>query len=163
MESQGSSGLSTRTVEIIVALLLLVVAAVVIYDSLRVGASWAADGPQAGYFPFYIGVILALASAWILLSNVRSGGTRAFVGGQEFKRVAAVLVPAIIYVAAIAVTGIYVASALFIAFFMRWHGKFSALKTLPVSVLIPLALFLLFEVWFLVPLPKGPFEHLLGY
>ncbi|MGH8770320.1 MAG: tripartite tricarboxylate transporter TctB family protein [Burkholderiales bacterium] len=157
------SSLSSRAIEIIVGLILLVVAAVVIYDSRRIGASWAADGPQAGYFPFYIGVILALASAWIVLSNLRTAGSDAFVGKEEFKRVLAVLIPAALYVAAIYIIGIYAASALFIAFFMHWHGKFRARTTLVVSLIIPLALFFLFEVWFLVPLPKGPLENLLGY
>lgn len=155
--------MTIRAVEILVAALLFAIAALVIHDSLRVGASWASDGPQAGYFPFYIGIILALSSVWILLANARRVDTRAFVGGEEFKRVIAVLVPAVLYVAAIGVIGLYLASALFIAFFMLWHGKFSALLTVIVSTLIPLTLFLLFEVWFLVPLPKGPLESLFGY
>jgi putative tricarboxylic transport membrane protein len=154
---------STRVIEIIVALILLIVAAGVIYDSQRIGAGWAADGPRAGYFPFYIGVILAFASVWILLSNLRSGDGREFVGAEEFKRVMAVLLPATLYVAAIYLIGIYIASALFIVFFMRWHGEFRAHTTLVASLAIPLALFFLFEVWFLVPLPKGPIENLLGY
>jgi hypothetical protein len=155
--------MSIRTVEIVVALILLIVAALVIQDSTRIGASWAADGPQAGYFPFYVAVILAVASAWVLIFNLRRGSGEAFVAGEEFKRVIAVLLPAAIYVAAIYVVGIYLASALFIAFFMLWHGRFSVRLAVLVSVLIPVALFFLFEVWFLVPLPKGAVEKLLGY
>ena len=59
--------------------------------------------------------------------------------------------------------GIYVASALFIAAFMIWRGRYGALPTLGASVGVPVILFLLFEVWFLVPLPKGPVERMLGY
>ena len=32
-----------------------------------------------------------------------------------------------------------------------------------VSVAVPGALFALFEIWFLLPLPKGPIEALFGY
>ncbi|MGH8728397.1 MAG: tripartite tricarboxylate transporter TctB family protein [Burkholderiales bacterium] len=154
---------STRIIEILVAAVLLALGALVIYDSHRIGASWAADGPQAGYFPFYIGIILCCASAWILLSNLRSADARSFVGREEFKRVIAVLIPTALYVFAIYLIGVYAASALFIAFFMYWHGKFALHTTIVISALIPIALFLLFEVWFLVPLPKGPLEGLLGY
>jgi putative tricarboxylic transport membrane protein len=46
---------------------------------------------------------------------------------------------------------------------MVWQGKFKWWVTGVVGVGVPIALFLLFEVWFLVPLPKGPVEHLFGY
>ena len=155
--------MSVRTVEVLVALMLLGIAAVVIVDSNRIGASWAADGPEAGYFPLYVGIILAIASASIVIFSLRRGKGEAFVAGEEFKRVIAVLLPAAVYVGAIYVVGVYVASALFIAFFMVWHGRFGARSTAIVTILVPLALFFLFEVWFLVPLPKGPVENLLGY
>ena len=73
------------------------------------------------------------------------------------------LVPTIVYVIVLAFVGIYVASALYIATFMIWQGKYRLLPTLVISVAVPVAIFLLFEIWFLVPLPKGPVEHLLGY
>jgi putative tricarboxylic transport membrane protein len=160
---KDSDGSSTRVVEILTASILLAVGALVIYDSLRIGVSWAADGPQAGYFPFYIGIILALASLWLIVANSTRAKAGAFVHRSEFKRVAAVFFPAVVYVGAIYMLGIYVASALFIVFFMRLHGRFRTHTTVAVSVLVPLALFFLFEVWFLVPLPKGPLENFLGY
>ena len=59
--------------------------------------------------------------------------------------------------------GLYVASAVFIAAFMVWKGRYRLLATSSVALGVPVALFLLFEVWFLVPLPKGPLERMLGY
>ena len=156
-------GISTRTVEILVALALLSVAALVVYDSKRIGASWAADGPQAGYFPFYIGVLLGIASIWILFEAILLKARSVFVAPDKFRLVLAVFIPTVLYVATIYFIGIYVASALFLALFMRWHGKFGWRTILPVSALVPVVLFMLFEVWFLVPLPKGPLETLFGY
>jgi hypothetical protein len=46
---------------------------------------------------------------------------------------------------------------------MLWQGKYRILPTLAISVGIPVVLFLVFELWFLVPLPKGPLERLIGY
>jgi hypothetical protein len=136
----------------------------VVYDSVRLGARWAEDGPQAGYFPFYVGLLVCASAAvnfLMALVNRRDAG-RDFVELDKLKLVLAVLVPAAVYVAAISWVGIYVSSALFIAFFMRWLGKYPWWKVAVVSVGTMVAFFLIFEVWFLVPLPKGPLENLLG-
>ena len=74
-----------------------------------------------------------------------------------------VLIPTTIFVVLSIYIGIYIPMALFIAFFMMWHGRYSIIKTLPLAIGVPIALFVIFEIWFLVPLPKGPFEHWLGY
>ncbi|MDO8704711.1 MAG: tripartite tricarboxylate transporter TctB family protein, partial [Sulfuricaulis sp.] len=130
-----------------------------------VGAGWADDGPQAGYFPFYIGLILCAASAWTLLRAAFSEHAAAgvFVSRKKLRLVLSVFFPSLIYVLAIYFIGIYVASAIFIGAFMYWHGRFPWIKIVPVSLIVPLSMFLLFELWFLVPLPKGPLEALIGY
>jgi hypothetical protein len=158
-------GVSAKTMEIVVALLTLALGLVVIYDSRRVGAGWAEDGPQAGYFPFYIGLILCIASIWTLWRTLFSGKAAAgvFVSHKKLRLVLSVFIPAVIYVAATYFIGIYVASAVFICAFMYWHGRFAWTRIVPVSLSVPVFMFLLFEVWFLVPLPKGPLEALIGY
>lgn len=164
--STSAGSVQTRWAELVVALLFVAVGVVVMIDSLRVGISWAEDGPKAGYFPFYIGCILALAGAYLTVTTLARWKKRAgevFVRWDELQPVLKVLVPTIVYVGLIAVIGIYVASALYIALFMLWQGKFRILPALIVAVGVPIALFLLFEVWFLVPLPKGPVEQLIGY
>ena len=156
---------STKAVEIAVAAIIFGLGLVVIFDSRRVGAGWADDGPQAGYFPFYIGLVLCAASAWTLLRAAFSDHALAgvFVSRKKLQLVLSVFFPSLIYVVAIYFIGIYVASALFIGAFMYWHGRFPWIKIIPVSLIVPMSMFLLFEVWFLVPLPKGPLEHLLGF
>jgi putative tricarboxylic transport membrane protein len=130
----------------------------------RLGARWAEDGPQAGYFPFYIGLLVCFSAAvnFVMALVNRKDAEREFVELDKLKLVLAVLVPATIYVALISWIGIYVASVLFIAFFMRWLGKYSWWKVAVVSIGTMVVFFLIFEVWFLVPLPKGPLENLLG-
>jgi putative tricarboxylic transport membrane protein len=158
-------GVSTRAMEIVVAAGVLALGLLAIIDSRRVGAGWADDGPQAGYFPFYIGIILSLASVWTLLRAVfadKSGGG-VFVSHKKLRLVISVLLPSILYVIATYFIGIYAASAIFIGAFMYWHGRFPWKRIVPVSLAVPVAMFLLFEIWFLVPLPKGPLETLIGY
>jgi hypothetical protein len=86
-----------------------------------------------------------------------------FVERSQLKQVLQVLVPTTAFVAAIGVLGIYVSAAVFITFFMRWLGRYPFTRILPIAILIPIVLFFMFEIWFLVPLPKGPLEEALGY
>ena len=167
---------SNRTMEVLVALVLLGGAAIVIYDSVRVGFGWReGEGPAPGYYPFWVAVLLAVASLVNLTKAVLGHGAgEIFVTLRPFGRVLAVLVPSLVFVAliggvsigplAVPGIGIYVASAIFIFFFMIVFGRENPIKAIAVSVVVPVALFFMFERWFLVPLPKGPLEAwLLGY
>jgi hypothetical protein len=162
--SPSDRPVGTRGFEVAVAVLLQVIAVMVIVDSIRVGNGWADDGPKAGYFPFYIGLLLFAAATWVLINALRGGKSDPpFATREELTRVVSMFIPMLVYVAGIALLGIYVASALLIAFFMIRHGRYRWPLTAAVSLGVPVLLFLVFERWFLVPLPKGPLEALVGY
>ena len=154
-----------KSAELAVAALIFVLGAIVITDSVRLGIGWQeVHGPRPGYFPFYIGLILCVAS----LVNagralmVRGADNKAFVEVGQLKLVLSVLVPTMLYALLVTWIGIYVSSVLFIAFFMRWLGKYPWWKVVGVSLATTVVLYLVFEKWFKVPLPKGPLENLLG-
>jgi len=157
---------ATRWVELCVALCICAGGVLVIVDSMRVGAKWGSDGPEAGYFPFLTGTCLLAAGLWIAVATLyrwrKLAGTT-FVTAEQLKPVLSMLLPTIAYIVAIKFIGIYLASAIFIGAFMVWKGKYRMPATLSVSLGVPVAMFLLFEIWFLVPLPKGPIERMLGY
>ncbi|MBL8333324.1 MAG: tripartite tricarboxylate transporter TctB family protein [Rubrivivax sp.] len=158
------AGLNQRGPEIAVALLLAAVAVLVIVDSLRVGTGWADDGPRSGYFPFYIGLILLGASAWTLVNQLLrwSRTQTVFAEHAQLRMVMAMAVPVAVYVAAMTQLGLYVSSIALIAYFMRRHGRYGWAPVAAVSLGVPAVVFLVFERWFLVPLPKGPLERWLG-
>jgi hypothetical protein len=144
--------------EIIVAALLLAFGAVIAWASFQLGAKWGDDGPQAGYFPFYIGLIIAVSSLITLLQALRGQTPRpheAFVERGQFKLVLAVLIPAVVFVLAIQWFGIYLASAVYMAVFMVWLGKYPWWKALLLGVAVSVIVYLMFEVWFKVALHKG--------
>jgi putative tricarboxylic transport membrane protein len=150
--------------ELVVAGVIFAFGALVIYDSMRLGNKWGDDGPQAGYFPFYVGLILCIASG---VTFVRSALSRlhageVFVTLSQLKLVMAVLVPTIVYVWLIGPAGMYVASIVFMAWFMRVLGKYSWVKVVAIPVVLNVVFFAVFEFWFKVPLPKGPLEAALG-
>lgn len=163
-EPTGPS-VGTRWPELIVAAVLMLLAALVIIDSLRVGTGWAEDGPRSGYFPFYIGVLLLLSSGSILVGQLLRWRREdpEFAQQAQIGLVISVLVPMVVYIGLIALLGIYLASLGLIGYFMRRHGRYGWPLTASVSVGVPLFFFLVFERWFLVPLPKGPIENLLGF
>lgn len=152
------------TLEWLTAVVMLLLGVLVMYDSVRVGIRWVDDGPQAGYFPFYIGVFLCLASAWNFGKSFRDRAMaqKSFVGVKALRLILAMLVPTFIYVVLIAWIGFYAASFLFIGLFMVFLGEYSWLRSAAVSASVVVGIFLMFEIWFRVPLPKGPLETLLG-
>ena len=155
------SAVSTRTMEIIVAAITLLLGVLVVYDSVRLGRGWDDDGPKSGYFPFYIGLLIVVGSAVNAYKAFADGGG-SFVGRQAARDVLTVLIPTAVYVAIMQVLGLYVASALYIAVFMWRLGKYSWAKTIPVAIGVPVVFFCMFELWFGVPLLKGPLEAALG-
>ncbi len=164
IHESGGTGPSHRNVEIGVAGLIALLALIGIFGSLKVGIGWADDGPRAGFFPFYVSLIVLISSAVNMVSaflNAQRG--KLFAEWAQLRQVVSVLIPTIVYVGLVPYLGMYVASALLIAFFMRWFGHYRWVVAAAVAVVVPIATFLMFEVWFLVPLPKGPLERLLGY
>jgi putative tricarboxylic transport membrane protein len=164
--SDEPSLVSVRTMDIAVAILFMVAAGVVIYDSTRLGFGWRPnEGPAAGYFPFYIALTMAGASVVNLFRALRIGHNahESFVSKPAFNRVLAILVPSFVYVGVIGFLGIYVASAMFIIAFMLTLGKEGIIRSLAIGIGVPIVLFVMFEIYFLVPLPKGPLEAMIGY
>jgi putative tricarboxylic transport membrane protein len=159
----SATAITRRSAEIAVGFIVAAFGLLAIVSNYLLGAGWAEDGPQAGYFPLRMGVAIFIASIVVIVQAFRKNDRSAFVEREQLKLVATVLLPLIVYIAAIRFIGIYVASALFIGIFMRLVGKFSLWKSAAAGIGINLVLFWVFEIMFLVPLPKGPLEQLLGY
>jgi putative tricarboxylic transport membrane protein len=152
-----------RLADALTAAVLMLGGGIVILDALRLGIGWGTDGPKSGFFPFWLALILVATSAVVLVQAVRSRSTVPFVTRKQLGPVLKVLWPATATVALMHFVGLYVASALYLAYYMRAVGRHAWFLVLTLAVLIPLVTFLVFETWFLVPMPKGPLEAWLGY
>jgi hypothetical protein len=162
---EGRAAFRHKSAELAVAALFFAVGAIVIADSVRLGFGWQeVHGPRPGYFPFIVGVIMCASALFNFgrALTMHGGRNRTFVEVGQLKMVLAVLAPSAVFAALVTWIGIYVSSVLFIAFFMRWLGKYAWWKVAVVSLGTAVALYLVFEKWFKVPLPKGPLENLLG-
>ena len=156
---------SNRTVDAAVSLLLIAFALLMGIDNWRAGMSWAPDGPEPGYFPFYLSVILAAASLYGLgkagLQRRHDSGT--FVTRDQLRRVLQVFVPTLLFCLFTQWLGLYLASILLIAGFMHFIGRIPWWKSLTTALLFSLLMFATFELAFDVIMPKGPLEAAFGF
>jgi putative tricarboxylic transport membrane protein len=158
-----------RVIDSMTAALLMLLGATVIYDALHLGAGWGSDGPQSGFFPFWLAVLLALVSIILFVQGLRIRSEQPFVTRERFVPVLKVLGPLAGF---ILITdppgpwsglGLYVAAGLYLGFYMRWVGRHDWRTVVALATTVPVITFLIFETWFLVPMPKGPVESWLGY
>jgi len=160
--THAGAGPSHRAVECGVAIAMIAFGGLVIFGSLKVGIGWGAEGPKAGFFPFYLGVAIIIASVMNLIAATTQNPHKVFAEWSQLVSVLSVVIPTAIYVVAVPWTGIYAASLILIWVFMMWLGRYSVAMSAAVSVGTVVAIYLMFERWFLVPLPKGPIEDMLG-
>ncbi|MBN9580287.1 MAG: tripartite tricarboxylate transporter TctB family protein [Afipia sp.] len=155
---------NTRTVEMATMALLLALAALLGYDNWRTGAAWDSTGPQAGYFPFYLSVILGGAALYGLVSVAlkRTEGLDTFVTRAQLRRVSQVFVPTLLFCFAMQWLGLYVASFLLIAGFMAIIGRIAWWKSLLTAFIFVAIMFVTFDIAFDVIMPKGPLEAAFG-
>jgi hypothetical protein len=156
---------SNRTVDVVTSLSLLALAVILGYDNWRTGISWDSTGPEAGYFPFYLSVILGLASLYGLVAAYlsRKEAVETFVTRAQARRVLAVFVPTLLFCLVTQFLGLYVASFLLIASFMRLVGKIALWKSLLTAFAFTAIMFVTFDMAFDVIMPKGPLEAAFGY
>jgi putative tricarboxylic transport membrane protein len=164
-EENSPAVVGMRTIEIIVSVLLLLLAVTFGYDNWRTGISWDSTGPEPGYFPFYLSVILAGGSLYGLIKALlaRRGASEPFVTRAQARRVIAVFVPTLLFCLVTQFLGLYVASFLLISGFMRLIGKIALWKSLATAFLFTAIMFVTFDIAFDVIMPKGPLEAAFGY
>jgi hypothetical protein len=152
-----------RAADLATAGILFLLGGVVLFDAVRLGFGWGTDGPKSGFFPFWLAVVMMATCVVIAVQAARRSAGTPFVRREQLGPVLKVLWPALAMVAATELVGLYVASAVYIGFYMRWIGRHRWITVVALGLGIPLATFVVFERWFLVPMPKGPLEAWLGF
>ena len=152
-----------RAAELVTASVLIFLGGIVLFDAVRIGVGWGPDGPRSGFFPFWLALIMVIVCGVILVQAALDHRGKSFVSREQLNSVLKVLWPATAAVALMHFIGLYVASALYMGFYMRWVGRHSWVAVVAIALAIPIGSFLVFEKWFLVPMPKGPLEQWLGY
>ena len=164
-EADSPAVTSNRAADVVVSLLLLSLALTLGYDNWRTGAGWESTGPKAGYFPFYLSLILAGASLFGIVKGLaaRAKESETFVNRDQLGRVLQVLAPTVAFCLLTQWLGLYVASLLLIAGFMALVGRIAWWKSVATALVFSVLMFVTFEIAFDVIMPKGPLEALLGF
>ena len=152
-----------RAADFVTASVLMLLGGIVLFDAIRLGIGWGTDGPKSGFFPFWLALIMVVTCGIIILQTLWRSSREAFVTRVQLGPVLQVFWLAVVMVFLTHFVGLYVASVFYISFYMRWVGRHSWFAVAGFSIAIPVISFLIFESWFLVPMPKGPLENWLGY
>jgi hypothetical protein len=148
-----------RKADIFVALGLMLIGFLAIGDSIRLGFGWGISGPEAGFFPFYMGLGIFICTFFILLRAIRiykkEGPGKTLIAEGGLTQILWVLIPAIGVVLLTELIGLHLATVLYLAFYMGWVGKMHWAKVILLSILVPLVVYVLFDRVFLIPLPEG--------
>jgi len=158
-----------RTADLVTAALFMLLGGIVIYDAAQLGFGWGNEGPQSGFFPFWLAVLMVGVSVAIFIQSMAARSQKVFVTREQFIPVLKVLGPIAGFILLTDPPGpwdglgLYVAGGLYLGFYMRWVGRHDWRSVALLSIAVPVITFFIFEKWFLVPMPKGPVEAWFGY
>jgi len=159
--------ISRRALEISTAALTGIFGVVVVVSSIDNGIGWSSAGVDAGTFPFLTGIIIVLGSLYNMGQGALGRGTlaivRVAVTPSELRRLAGLFVPAAIFIAAIPIVGMYLASAGYVFAVLALPKRQSVVHALVIAVVTPVALYIVFERLFQVSLPHGALAAAFGF
>ena len=154
--------ISRRALEVATAALTGTFGAAVVVSSIDNGIGWSSAGVDAGTFPFLTGAIILLGSLWNLARGSKQS-REVLVSSSDLRRVTALFVPAVVFVGAIPLIGVYLASGCYMLGSLALLHRFSLPRSLLIAMATPLALYLVFERMFQVSLPHGALGNVLGF
>jgi hypothetical protein len=148
-----------RKADIFVALGMMLVGIIALADAIRLGFGWGISGPEAGFFPFYMGLGIFICTLFIVIKAVKTyrkdGPGKPLIPEGGLTRILWILIPAIGVVLLTELIGLHLATVFYLAFNIRVLGKMSWVKVILLSVLVPLSMYIVFDKIFLIPLPEG--------
>jgi putative tricarboxylic transport membrane protein len=145
-----------------VAIFLFLIGVIVMYDAVRLGFRWVPGfGPGAGYLPFYLALGILICTGIFIVKQIRQLSKEGFVGDKRLiqegglKPILWVLIPSTVMVILTSIIGLHFAAFVFLFFYMRKVGDIGWLECALVSILFPVGMYLVFDRFFLIPLPDG--------
>jgi hypothetical protein len=148
-----------RQVEIGAVVVFLLLGALVLLDTIRLGPGWGESGPQPGFFPFVMTILLVLGTLGVIYVELyRQSDTRPFFEvSEEVADLLKVGIPIVIVAFVIRWLGLYAGAGLYIAFFMAWYGKFRWYSALAGGIILPVVLWLVLREGFNISMPMSVF------
>ncbi len=165
MERPSKTLLTRFGMEMAMASATALAGAVVVFGAREFGTGWGDAGPQPGYFPFYVGLVIVIASCGVLIEtalNREAKRAKTFLTREQAVRVLVFLGPIVAFVLLAVLLGLYVALVASLTATMVLQGRYRLWQALAVSLSAAVGCYAVFEIWFKVPLLKGPLEAFLN-
>ena len=148
-----------RRADIIVGLGMMLVGLIALGDAIRLGFGWGMSGPEAGFFPFYLGLGILICTVFIVAKAIKSyrreGLGKPLIPEGGLTQILWILIPAIAVCLLTELIGLHLATMFYLAFNIRVLGKMGWVKVIVISVLVPVSMYIVFDRVFQIPLPEG--------
>jgi len=149
----------TKKADIITALILMLFGLIVAYDAIDKGIGWGAEGPRAGFFPFVMALLVIGGTAMVIGQAIKGTsslkGAKRFVEAGGMKPIMIVIIPAVLMILLTEVIGLYLAAIIYLVGYIKWAGNHSWRTSLLIGILVPLVSYVVFDKFFLIPMPMG--------
>lgn len=146
-----------RKVELLWATAFLVVAAIVIIESFRLGFGWQEHGPQAGFVPFWLAIVMVVCGGIIILRGLlMEVGESFFMSRPAMWAMIWVFLASTLLAFMIGTLGMYIATVVFAVLFTYWLGRHPWYVALGFAIITALAVYYGMEKGLTIPLPKSP-------
>ena len=156
-----------RKADIACGVIMLCIGLLVMVESIRLEIGWGMEGPRAGFYPFVLSLGVVVGSLIILVQAFQrkgvSGSGQPFIPRAAIAPVLKCVVPAALMVFLTEYIGLYVAAGLYLAVYMRWIGGHRWRTVLVLSAAIPLVSYIVFDKFFLIPMPEGSLRSSLPF
>jgi len=124
-------------------------------------------GPQAGWFPFWLAVIMLICSLIVLIPKLINAAREGLkdeplMSVEGFMAIMRALIPMVIYVVTLPWLGFYLGSMLYLIYYIRAVGKHSWTLSLLTGTIFSVSVFLIFEKALKLTLAKGFIEPILN-
>ena len=148
-----------RSADRIAGAALLALAVAFSAGALKAYTYWGENGPGPAFLPFWLGAVMAVLAAALLVGALRSRdpGPAWLPSGDGLRRLVLVIVATAAFVALLDVIGMTIATVLFLLVVMRVLDRQRWPLTIAVALAVAGLNYLVFARWLHVPLPVGPF------
>jgi hypothetical protein len=151
-----------RSLELATGAVTAIFGIAVIVSSIEVGSGWSSAGVESGTFPLLAGILILGGSLWNLVRAV-TVHHRVAVEPAQLRRIAALFLPAAVFVAAIPAVGLYVAAAAYLVWALAVQHRLKLWRLAAIVIGTELLLYYVFERTFDVMMPRGWLGGLLGF
>jgi hypothetical protein len=144
----------------ITSVLFMILSVIIMIECARLGFGWEEmSGPQAGFVPFYLALLMLLASIFIFYLAWKEGPKEDdtfFINREGMMEAVKIAATTLLFSILIIYAGVYFAMLIYAPVFVRFVGKHNWPTVIMFTIGVTLAIYFGMEVGLKIPLPRSP-------